>query len=105
MTWDYAETSVFSASAGNVSSGVEWAKKALDSFPTHGLVGRAEQADARLQTISSGKVVSTDPPYYDNIGYADLSISRCRAMRACFRSFCRSRAETEELVATLYRWR
>jgi putative DNA methylase len=33
----------------------------------------ALQGDAQTQTISSNKVISTDPPYYDNIGYADLS--------------------------------
>ncbi len=72
MTWDYAETNVFSESAGNVSSGIEWAQKALCMFPTAKL-GFATQADAATQSVSLNKVVSTDPPYYDNIGYADLS--------------------------------
>jgi putative DNA methylase len=36
-------------------------------------MGLATQGDAQTQDISLGKVVSTDPPYYDNIGYADLS--------------------------------
>jgi putative DNA methylase len=35
--------------------------------------GAAQHADAQTQTISANKVISTDPPYYDNIGYADLS--------------------------------
>ena len=72
MTWDYAETNAFSESAGNVSSAFDWAKKALRNFP--GAPNRfAVQLDAQNQKITSGKVVSTDPPYYDNIGYADLS--------------------------------
>jgi putative DNA methylase len=36
-------------------------------------IGKASQADAANQSISQNKVISTDPPYYDNIGYADLS--------------------------------
>jgi putative DNA methylase len=72
MVWDYAETNVFSESAGNVSSGIEWAQKALGAFPLSG-VGHATQAAAQNQDISKNRVISTDPPYYDNVGYADLS--------------------------------
>lgn len=72
ITWDYVETNVFSESTGNVSSGIEWAQKAISAFPSSP-EGRAEQGDAQSQTISAGKLISTDPPYYDNIGYADLS--------------------------------
>lgn len=72
ITWDYAETNPFSDSAGNISSGAEWAKKALGIFPAN-IRGFSTQADAQTQTISQDKLISTDPPYYDNIGYADLS--------------------------------
>jgi len=72
MTWDFAETNPFSDSTGNVSSGVDWAKKALELFPVRA-AGFASQVDAQVQEVSVGKVVSTDPPYYDNICYADLS--------------------------------
>ena len=72
MTWDFAETNPFSDSTGNVSSGVDWAKKALELFPVRA-AGYASQVDAQVQEVSVGKVVSTDPPYYDNICYADLS--------------------------------
>jgi putative DNA methylase len=72
MVWDYAETNVFSDSAGNVSSGIEWAQKALCMFPASA-AGFASQGDAQTQQLSKDRVVSTDPPYYDNIGYADLS--------------------------------
>lgn len=72
MVWDYAETNPFSESTGNVSSGVEWSCKALLQFETS-TCGHAAQVEAQSQTLTSGKVVSTDPPYYNNIGYADLS--------------------------------
>ena len=72
MNWDYAETNPFSSSAGNASSGIEWAEKALVFFPAAG-DGKCEQGDAQTQSVSTDKVISTDPPYYDNIGYADLS--------------------------------
>jgi len=62
MTWDFVEGNPFSGSTGN-----------LTSCPFTGPPGFASQGDAQSQTISSGRVVSTDPPYYDNIGYADLS--------------------------------
>jgi len=72
ITWDYVETNVFSDSTGNVSSGIEWAQKAIVNFPA-GPHGFAIQMDAQDQTISLDKVISTDPPYYDNVPYADLS--------------------------------
>jgi putative DNA methylase len=108
MTWDYAETNVFSDSAGNVSSAFEWAKKALELFPSQ-LAGQAIQADARSQKISMGKVISTDPPYYDNIGYADLSdffyVWLRRALRSTYPRLFATVAvpKAEELVATPYR--
>ena len=67
------------------------------------------QADAQTQTISAGKIISTDPPYYDNIGYADLSdffyVWLRRALRPIFPSLLATIAvpKAEELVATPYR--
>ncbi len=108
MTWDYAETNPFSDSAGNVSSGIDWAFKALQLMPAraHGFAG---QADAQTQTVSAAKVVSTDPPYYDNIGYADLSdffyVWLRRSLRPIFPNLYATVAvpKAEELVATPYR--
>src|SRR5262249_28405455 len=74
MTWDYAEGNPFSDSSGNFSDNFEtWIYKVLLFLPPASVRGTAIQADAATQTISTQKVVSTDPPYYDNIGYADLS--------------------------------
>lgn len=108
MTWDYAETNPFSDSAGNVSSGVEWAKKVLELLPASA-GGSAVQADAQSQSVSDSKVISTDPPYYDNIGYADLSdffyVWLRRSLRPIFPNLFATLAvpKAEELVAASYR--
>jgi len=108
MTWDYAETNGFSNSTGNVSSGIEWAEKALRMFPAT-TRGVAELSDAQTQSISADKLVSTDPPYYDNIGYADLSdffyVWLRRTLKPVFPDLFVTLAvpKAEELVATPYR--
>jgi putative DNA methylase len=108
MTWDYAETNPFSESAGNVSSGIEWSVKVISLLPS-GLQGSATQADAQQQQISLSRCVSTDPPYYDNIGYADLSdffyVWLRRSLRAVYPRVLAtvSVPKVEELVATPYR--
>ncbi|MDE0208009.1 MAG: DUF1156 domain-containing protein [Candidatus Tectomicrobia bacterium] len=72
MVWDFAESNVLSDSSGNFEGGVASIVSALGSVnPSN--IGRGKQADAQSQEIATQKVVSTDPPYYDNIGYADLS--------------------------------
>ncbi|MCI2976466.1 MAG: DUF1156 domain-containing protein [Ferrimicrobium sp.] len=72
MNWDYAETAIFSGSTGNWMAMVDWTWKALERTPGVG-DGHANQADAQSQMLSHNAIVSTDPPYFDNIGYADLS--------------------------------
>jgi putative DNA methylase len=72
MTWDYAEANPMCDSSGNWMAMVDWTWKALATVPACA-GGIAGQSDAQNQSVSSGKLVSTDPPYYDNIGYADLS--------------------------------
>lgn len=71
MTWDYAETNPFSNSTGNWTSMLKWLIKAVEKLPAG--KGTALQLDAVQQKTSKNKIISTDPPYYDNIGYADLS--------------------------------
>lgn len=71
MVWDYCETNPF-LGMGNYLSGVEQIAKMLDSLPS-GLPGMAYQHDAAEPNGWGSIIVSTDPPYYDNIGYADLS--------------------------------
>ena len=72
MVWDYAEANPLGTSSGNFLLGVSQAAKMLDVLGA-GKVGRSTQLDATVQALSTAKVVSTDPPYYDNIPYADLS--------------------------------
>jgi putative DNA methylase len=71
MVWDYAEANPFSDSTGNWSSYVEWIWKVIENLPAN-LKGWAVQQDAASLNLEA-KTLSTDPPYYDNIGYADLS--------------------------------
>ncbi len=74
MTWDYAEGNPFSESSGNFISQVDGVYQNLLRIPADlTCLGRAFQADACEPGGPEGVVVSTDPPYYDNIGYADLS--------------------------------
>ncbi|WP_419926872.1 DUF1156 domain-containing protein [Candidatus Poriferisocius sp.] len=74
MTWDFAESNPFSASTGNWMSMVGWINKALTHFPAIVPGGDVAQRDARARIQEyKGVIISTDPPYYDNISYADLS--------------------------------
>jgi putative DNA methylase len=72
MTWDFAECNVFSDSTGNFLGAVDWVTKAISELPAIG-TGSIIQSDARFAELPSAACLSTDPPYYDNIGYADLS--------------------------------
>lgn len=108
MVWDYAEVNPFSDSAGNILGAVEWASKVLELVPGHP-PGSAACADASTQSISAGKVVSTDPPYYDNVPYADLSDFFYVWLRRSLKPFfpgvfaTLSTPKEEELVAFAYR--
>ena len=73
MTWDFVEGNPFSQSTGNFNGQVEYFTRVLEVSCSGLLPGFADQADGQTQTISMSKLVSTDPPYYDNIGYADLA--------------------------------
>lgn len=108
MTWDFAEGNPFSDSSGNWTFNVEWGGKAVERFPAMA-TGAVIQQDAQTQTVSAHKVISTDPPYYDNIGYADLSdffyVWLRRSLRPIFPKLYATLAvpKAEELVATPYR--
>ena len=73
MVWDYAEANPFSKSSGNWSGQVTWIQKAVANAPAE-VAGEVLHRDAvtRLREVES-PVVSTDPPYYDNVPYADIS--------------------------------
>ncbi len=75
MVWDFAEANPFSDSSGNWSLGVEQAASVLNSISPSRFSGNVEQRDAAkvVNPVSRSLLVVTDPPYYDNIGYASLS--------------------------------
>ena len=73
MTWDFVEVNPYSSSTGNWMAMVDWVTKALSHMPAN-LNGEAVQRDAQARVLECvGAALSTDPPYYDNISYADLS--------------------------------
>jgi putative DNA methylase len=109
MTWDFAEVNFFSESVGSIETVLKTLSTTLMYFSPCRHGGRAQQAEAQNQSNSCGRVISTDPPYYDNIGYADLSdffyVWLRRTLRAVFPNLFTTLAvpKAEELVATPYR--
>lgn len=105
MTWDFAEGNPFSKSSGNYFRFASLISEVI-SFATARTPAAVLQADAQTQRISAGKVISTDPPYYDNIEYADLSDYFYVWLRRCLRPIFPGLYATlavpkaEELVAT-----
>jgi putative DNA methylase len=108
MTWDFAEANTFADTGGSFAIAIDKGAMAIDAFPS-GAIATAAQMDAATQNLSVGKLVSTDPPYYDNIGYADLSdffyVWLRRSLRPIFHDLFATLAvpKAEELVATPYR--
>jgi putative DNA methylase len=109
MVWDYAEANPLGSSTGSYQSAITQGVKVLrEGIPAIG-VGFATQADAQTQVVSRGKIVSTDPPYYDNIGYADLSDFFYVWLRKALKPFFPSLFSTiavpkdQELIAAQHR--
>jgi len=109
MVWDYVEVNPFSEKNGNWNDAcLEWVYKSLSAFVPNS-IGCVSQADAQSVNIPVGAVLSTDPPYYDNILYSDLSDFFYVWLRETigkmypdvFRTIVVPKAE--ELVATVYR--
>lgn len=71
MAWDFVEVSPFAGAAGDLSVALDTMSKAMKNLAPDAW-GRAEQQDASARGFA-GLLISTDPPYYDNIGYSDLS--------------------------------
>lgn len=109
MVWDYSEANLFGEMAGDIRTTLKNMMRVLDGYRNLAAQGMACQADAQTQNISLGKIISTDPPYYDNIAYADLSdffyIWLRRALRPAFPKLLATIAvpKAEELVATQHR--
>lgn len=109
MVWDFAEANPFSGSAGCCDNMLEWVTKATLLFPAT-IQGSAKQHDAQSDNGLRNIAVSTDPPYYDNIGYADLSdyfyVWMRQALKGTYPKLFRTMLvpKAEELVATPYRF-
>ena len=105
MTWDYPEAAILADTVGGFAPASEYIAGCIGKL-SPAASGFATQADAQTQTISSLKTISTDPPYYDNIGYADLSdffyVWLRRMLRSVFPAVLATIAvpKTEELIAT-----
>jgi len=108
MVWDYAEANIFGDAAGDFGRCVQSLAEVLDK---QGLAvkGAAYQQDAQSLAVDRPRLFSTDPPYYDNIGYADLSdffyVWLRRSLKPVFLELFATVAvpKAEELVATPYR--
>jgi putative DNA methylase len=110
MVWDFAEANPFADAAGDLLSASEAVARAIDLFPgTSASTSAAFQADATTQVHSVNRIVSTDPPYYNNIAYADLSdffyVWLRRTQKETFAPLFATLVtpKAEELVATPYR--
>lgn len=110
MTWDYAEANPFCNSSGCFENMYGWIVKVLNNLPK-GKQGKTSQHDAQADNGIQGIfLVSTDPPYYDNINYADLSDYFYVWLRNTLKNTYPDLFHTmlvpklEELVATPYRF-
>ena len=108
MIWDYAECNPFCNASGCFDNMVAWVVKCTTEFPASSM-GEANQFDAQSNCGLTDIMVSTDPPYYDNIGYADLSdffyIWMRRSLKETYHKLFSTMLvpKTEELIATPYR--
>ncbi|WP_084211515.1 DUF1156 domain-containing protein [Pseudonocardia acaciae] len=107
MTWDFTELNPFANSAGDLATTVPGMAGVLERLPA--AIGAAVgQVDA-IEAVKSGALISTDPPYYDNIGYSDLSdffyVWLRRSLRSVHADLLATMLvpKTEELVANPYR--
>src|SRR5271168_1838665 len=109
MVWDHTEGNQFSSSSGNFEDAIQWIVKNVQVLGASGN-GEALQIDAARNNYPVFPVIiSTDPPYYDNIGYGDLSdffyVWLKRSLAGIWPDLFRRLAtpKNEELVATPYR--
>ena len=110
MVWDFCEANPFSDSSGNFVGQGRYLAKVLEVAASTEAQGAVIQQDAAGETpLLDRAVVATDPPYYDNIGYADLSdffyVWHRRTLRNVWPDLYRRvlAPKEEELVATPYR--
>ena len=109
MSWDYAEANPFSNSTGCFSNMINWVYKCVNALPATGF-GIAIQSDAQSDSGLRNIAISTDPPYYSNVPYADFSDLFYSWMRRSQRNVFPDlfsvmlTPKAEELVADPYRY-
>lgn len=109
MVWDYGEANLLEKVVGGFITNLEYQVKCISMLPYAPVQSFASQQDAANQKISNLKVISTDPPYYDNIAYADLSdffyVWMRRNLRKSYPELFSTMAVPKigELVAAAYR--
>lgn len=109
MSWDYAEANPFSESSGNWLAMVNWVVEVVENLPCL-IPGHALQHDAAQPfPYAQLPVVSTDPPYYDNVPYSNISdyfyVWMRRSLREIYPDLFATIAvpKAEELVANQFR--
>jgi putative DNA methylase len=73
MVWDFADSNIFSESSGSYSVLFDRLIKGFEALGVTSSPGSIEVSDAQLPFRVSNAIITTDPPYYDNIAYAVLS--------------------------------
>ncbi len=108
MTWDHPEAGILNDVVGGIVRSIDYISKCICTL-SHGSNGRSYLQNAMANNLSAEKIVSTDPPYYDNIAYADLSdffyVWLRRSLRSMFPDFLATLTvpKSDELVATPFR--
>lgn len=110
MVWDFAEANPLSDSTGNFLGAIDWVAEVIAEVPCEA-AGQVCQRDATAMVNGVAQpLISTDPPYYDNIGYADLSdffyVWLRRSLGDIYPDLFRTMLvpKQQELVATPYRF-
>jgi len=110
MVWSFAETNPFAGAGGDIAGTAQSVSEVLDRLEP-GPPGEVEQRDVASAGRSDHgrRLILTDPPYYDNIGYADLSdffyVWLRRSLSGVFPALFRTllTPKSEELIAAPYR--
>jgi len=109
MVWDFAEANPFCSSSGSYENMLDWVVRCIEQLPAQGNA-EVSQFDAQSDCGLRNIMVSSDPPYYDNIGYADLSdffyVWMRQSLKDTYPKLFRTMLvpKAEELVATPYRF-
>jgi putative DNA methylase len=110
MVWDFAEANPFSESTGNFFGAIHWVAEVVESSVSN-VKGVARQCDATTSINEFAQtLISTDPPYYDNIGYADLAdyfyVWLRRSLHSIYPDLFKTMLvpKAQELVATPFRF-